>query len=153
MQFVTKNQAERSLNAGDRWEHDLVTLNTFDSPLTQQSNFSCIRAALVFKESGQMVKAGNKKGQCKNTLISDLLLSRRPQKKPAVPLCYIMFILIGKSFGTGRRLHFVPQRSKSILKAGAALKTSASPVFTDACRDHLCAKEGCSWQIKWISVG
>lgn len=74
-----------------------------------------------------MVKTGIKKGQCKNTLMSDLLFSHRLQKKPAVPLCYLAFILIGKSFGTERRLHFVPQRSKSILEAGAALKTSASP--------------------------
>lgn len=47
-------------------------------------------------------KDRKKRDSTKNPIVRDLLFSHRLQKKTAAPLCYIVFILIGKSFGTGK---------------------------------------------------
>lgn len=47
-------------------------------------------------------KGRKKRDRTKNTIVRDLLFSHRLQKETAAPLCYIVFILIGKSFGTGK---------------------------------------------------
>lgn len=55
-------------------------------------------------------KGRKKRDRTKNAIIRDALFSHRLQKKPAAPLCYIVFILIGKSLGVGKtaknKIHF-----------------------------------------------
>lgn len=125
MQFVTQNPAERSLNTGDWQEHDLAALNTFYSPLPNKATpLAFVQPELLGlwrQQSDGKVRGKVESGE--NAIVRDLLFPHKLQ-----PL-YTTLCLFWKEEALAlEEPHFISQRAKSTLEAGAALKTSASPL-------------------------